>query len=312
MGGATRRVGLAAMILAAALLLLTVLTRPSTEQAPTGTAQPRSDSVQPLPTSTPTPNPFAVATDDETVTINRLWSPAPLVARAEGQTTTAGIIVAVLADGRSLPPVTLDADANGKFSVDIRGLEPGPQEVCVAGACQRVLVAEPFEEPQAVIEERIERSIAAASQRFDLDALIPGWTFVIAGANSSVGGSADPDTKTIMINSNSGRSASEYEITVLHEIGHAVDSTWMTDDSRAAFRALRQLDQTLPWGFVDGLVLGEDRWRDAGEDFAEMFVAWSLGSDYPIMTTATAAQPTETDLRAFCELINAASLNCAS
>ena len=81
---------------------------------------------------------------------------------------------------------------------------------------------------------------------------------------------------------------------------------------RMQSKTLHLLDQTLPWGFVDGLVLGEDRWRDAGEDFAEMFVAWSLGSDYPIMTTATAAQPTETDLRAFCELINAASLNCAS
>lgn len=311
MGGAKRRVGFAAMLLGAALLVLTLLTRPTSEPRSGVAAPPPTQTAATIPTSTPTPNPFTVSTADESVTINRLWSPEPFVARAEGTTSTSGIIVAVQADGRGLPPVTLDTDGGGTFSVDIRGLQPGPQAVCVAGACQRVLVAGPSEEPRTVVEARIERSIAAVAERFDLDALVPGWTIEIVGTNTSVGGSADPESKVIRINANSGRSSTEYEITILHEIAHAMDVTWMNDESRAEFRLLRELDPSLPWGVVDGHALRDDRWRDAGEDFAEMFVAWALGPSYPLMTNTIAAQPTEADLLTFCRLVDAEPLDCS-
>ena len=311
MGGTSRRAGFVVMVFAIALLLLTLLaTRSRTNNVSPQADRAPAQTAAPLPTSTPTPNPFAVSTDDESVTINRLWSPNPLTARAEGTTSRAGMIVAVETDGRALPPLTLDADADGNFSVDIRGLEPGPQQVCVAGACQRVLVAEPNQEARAVVEARIDQAIEAARARFDLDTLIPGWTFVISGPNSSVGGSADPQTKTITINANSGRTFADYEITVIHEIGHAVDDTWLDDAGRDTFRELRRLDAGLPWGAGDGFTVGTDRWSDAGEDFAEMFVALALGTDYVLETSSIATQPSPAELRDFCALIGANSLGC--
>lgn len=321
--GSLRRIALATMIVAIGLLVVTLVTRPSDETASpeaTSDTTTRNDgdadtetasTPTPLPTSTATPNPFAVSSQDSSLTINRLWSPAPNVARAEGVVTGEGRSVTASVDGRELAPVQIVADSTGYFEVDIVGLQPGPQEICIDSACQRVLVADPATEDGPTIEARIEEALARVEDQLDLEALIPGWTIEIGGPSSSIGGTANPDADVIAINANSGRSVDDYEITLLHEIGHAVDDVWMSEDQRDEFRALRGHDPDLVWGPVDPLSVGGDRWRNSAEDFAEVFVAFVLGNDYSIMSELAAPQPSDDDLLAFCELVSAEPLDCS-
>lgn len=317
--GALRRVALATMIVAVGLLLVTVVTRPSDDEgsASTTASDPpgdadrpvRSATPTPLATSTPTPNPFAVTTDDETLTIDRLWSPAPGTARAEGTSDVDRFEVPVTTDGVHVGTVELVA-IDGRFEVDITDLEPGPQELCLDTACQRVLVADPAEEDEETILEHIDEARDRVEARFDLDVLIPGWTIEVGGPNSSFGGTADPLTRTIAINANSGRSVDDYEVTLLHEVGHAVDFVWMSPEQREEFGALRNHPPDLVWGPVDPAATGDDRWRNRAEDFAEVFVAWVLENDHRIMSEVVAPQPSDDDLRAFCELLAIGSLDC--
>ncbi len=215
--------------------------------------------------------------------------------------------VAVTANGRELPALTLMSDSAGKFVIDITDLDPGPQEVCLADACQRVLIADPAVEERSVIDARIDQARGLVEERFDLDVLLPGWTFVIGGPNSSTGGSTNADQRTIVVHANSGRTLADYEITVLHEVGHAVDAQWLTPETRDAFRALRGHDPSLEWGVVDQFAVSDDRWRNSAEDLAEVFVAWVFDNDYSIMSQVVAPQPTNDDLRTFCALIAADS-----
>ena len=313
MVGGRRRLAMGCMLCSIALLALTVLFRAeSPDQGEVGSAaSPASaPTATPLPVSTPTPNPFAVSDEAESLVITRLWSPAPNTARAEG--TIAGSQATVLLTAASQAPreVLLRADTSGAFSVDIAGLDPGPQQVCLADACQRVLVSDPATESRDDIEARIEAAIQLADERVDLATLLPGWTVQIAGPNTSTGGTTNAATRTITINANSGRSLRDYEITVLHEVGHGVDTQWLTDDHRDAFRALRNHDPSLLWAPVDEFSAGDDRWRNSAEDFAEVYVAWVLDNDYAIQTTVVAPQPTDDELVVFCSLLEQAPVSC--
>ncbi len=270
----------------------------------------RNATATPVPTSTPTPNPLAVSAPDDSLTISRLWSPAPNTARAEGAISSGELQVAVTSDGRDLAPITIRADSDGSFVVDITGLDAGPQSVCLADACQRVLVSDPAVEEIDVLEARINDALTLVDDQLDLDELTPDWTYLIGGPNSSSGGFADAVARTITINANSGRTADDYRVTVLHEVAHAVDAEWLTPDDRDRFRELRGHDADLPWGSVDPLAVGDARWLNSAEDFAEVFVAWALNNDYSIMSEAVAPQPSDDDLRQFCAVIAAAPLEC--
>lgn len=323
---AMRRVALATMIVAVGLLVVTLLTRPTDETASAGPSASAADadgdttgdagpndapaSATALPTSTATPNPFAVSSQDASLTVSRLWSPAPNVARAEGTVTGAGRTVTASVDGHELPVVEIVVDGNGYFEVDIVGLRPGPQEICIDTACGRVLVADPDTGDDDAVVARIEEALDRVEARLDLEALIPGWTVQVGGPSSSIGGTANADTEVISIDASSGRSVDDYEITLLHVIGHAVDDVWMSDEQRDDYRALRGHAADLPWGQVDPLAVGDERWRNSAEDFAEVFVTFVLGNDYAIMSGAAAPQPTDDELRAFCEIVAAAPLDC--
>lgn len=301
------------MILAVAALVLTLATRDSGDQAALADDGPPAEqnaTATPVPTSTPTPNPFAVSAPDDSLTITRLWSPAPNTARAEGTISDDSLEVAVTSDGRAQAPITIDGDAEGRFVIDITGLEPGPQSICLADACQRVLVADPGVEDIAVLEARINEALALVNDQLDLDTLTPGWTYLIGGPNSSSGGATDAAARTITIYANSGRTPDDYRITVLHEVAHAVDAEWLTPQDRDRFRELRGHDAELAWGSVGPLAVGDARWRNSAEDFAEVFVAWALDNDYSIKSEVVAPQPSDDDLVQFCTVIAAAPLEC--
>lgn len=297
------------MIIAVALLIITLLTRETADSSSaTSTDSSTAEATAtPWPTSAPTPNPFAVSSNDESLTISLLWSPLPNTARAEGTMSADQLEVAVTANGSELAAVTLTSDSAGKFVIDITGLDPGPQEVCLADACQRVLIADPTVEARSVIDVRIDEALGLVEQRFDLAALLPGWTITTDGPNSSAGGHTNADQRTIVVHANSGRTLAEYEITVLHEVGHAIDAQWLTPETRDEFRTLRSHDPALEWGLVDQFAVGDERWRNSSEDFAEVFVAWAFANEYPIMSAVVAPQPSDDDLRTFCALIAADS-----
>lgn len=303
------------MIVAMAALALTLATRGDSGPGDGRASDTdESSSTEPnatgVPTSTPTPNPFAVSAPDDSITIARLWSPAPNTARAEGTMSSVELEVAVTSDGRDLAPLSIVTDADGRFVVDITGLEAGPQSVCLADACQRVLVSDPAVEDIAVLEARINEALARVDDQLGLDELTPDWTYLIGGPNSSSGGSTDATARTITINANSGRTADDYRITVLHEVAHAVDAEWLTEQDREALRTLRGHPADLEWGSVDSLAVGDARWRNSAEDFAEVFVAWALDNDYSIMSEVVAPQPSDDDLRQFCAVIAAAPVEC--
>ena len=309
MTGTMRRVALATMVMAVALLIGTVATRdPTSDNSAASNSQSTPDATTtPLPTSTPTPNPFAVSSNDESLTISKLWSPMANTARAEGTMSANRLEVAVTVNGSDLGQVTLTSDPEGKFVIDIADLDPGPQEVCLVDACQRVLVADPTAEARSVIDARIDEARNLVEQRFDLAVLLPDWTIITDGPNSSAGGHTNADQRTIVVHANSGRTLDEYEITLLHEVGHAIDAQWLTPVARDEFRALRGHDPSLEWGVVDQFAVGDERWRNSAEDFSEVFVAWALANNYSIMSEVVAPQPSDDDLRTFCALIAADS-----
>ncbi len=304
------------MLVSIALLALTLAIRDDSGTAVSAlTATIPTQGVEPdepaaLPTSTPTPNPFAVASTNSSLLITRLWSPAPNTARAEGSMASGEALIEVRAAGQAPREVLVLADANGSFVVDIDGLAPGPQELCLDDACQRVLIVDPATEDRVTIDARIEEAIRLAGNRLDIDAVLPGWTIQIGGPNTSTGGTTNAASRSITINANSGRTVTDYEITVLHEIAHGVDAQWLTDATREQFRSLRGHDPTLLWGPVDELAVGQERWRNSAEDFAEVFVAWLLDNNYSIETTIVAPQPSDCDLRSFCALIAVDGLGC--
>lgn len=152
-------------------------------------------------------------------------------------------------------------------------------------------------ESQQEVEAKIAAAVGNAISRFDTNQYLPGWRVVQGGRDLVDDGFTDPATLTIFVNADQGQPVEELTFTLLHELGHAVDETWMSSQQRAMFQALREHGPGLDWD-------------EAREDFAEVFVAWVWAGNYQITTNAIAEQPSPVDLIAFCQLMNLDGLSC--
>jgi len=207
------------------------------------------------------------------ITIERLSSPEPGIAAAVGSGAIASDPVTV--DGLAADVVSFDLADDGSFEVRVSIADEGAHTVCILDVCDRVFTLDPDAESADEVIAKIDAAMPLARSIAPIDAWFPDWTIEIGGPMSGTGGVADSTTRTVTVYRNRGRSVDEFVRTILHEFGHVADATWLDDDERAEFAALRGFDASIPWTGSGGHQMSD--WAmSPSEDFAEVMVAvWS-------------------------------------
>lgn len=113
---------------------------------------------------------------------------------------------------------------------------------------------------------------AEALVDYDFRSALPAWQFEFAGDNEEWHGVTNSVTKTITIYVESESTAESVGSVLMHEIGHAIDIEFLSDDQRREWVGLRNMPAT--WWTGDGL---SDFAVGAG-DFAEAVAAFTMGS----------------------------------
>lgn len=111
-----------------------------------------------------------------------------------------------------------------------------------------------------------------------------GWTIRFEPYRGRYLGLADARTRTIRIFVKRGEVEGELRTTIAHELGHALDATVGTEESRAAYRAVRGIAPDVPWYPCHRCA---DLGSPAG-DFAETFARWLVGPAHVRRTLAPA------------------------
>lgn len=249
--------------------------------------------------------------DDPVLTLARLWSPMANVARVDGVLTASGpTSLRVQVNNSTIGQITVEPDSEGRFTVDIPNLGPGPTTLCLADVCGQILILDPSIEMDERLDAYIREGIALALARFDINTHLPGWSIDPAGPDNAGVGYTLVDARAIFISATLEQTTEEIATTVLHEIGHAIDASELDDTERQIFRALRGHAAEVPWTQpVDHLSV-DGRWLNGAEDFAEVFVAWANGGDYVTQTRVVSPQPSSSDLTEFCSLIESTTIGC--
>jgi hypothetical protein len=127
-------------------------------------------------------------------------------------------------------------------------------------------------EATVVIESSADAAIAEqalSSLSVDWRALAGGWTIDFKGERAGYLGLTLVREKRVEIYMRRGRSAEGVAHDLGHELGHVVDVTFGSDESRAEYLRIRRLKPTTPWWTCAGCT---DLQVGAG-DFAETFAA---------------------------------------
>ena len=101
--------------------------------------------------------------------------------------------------------------------------------------------------------------------------LLPGWRIAFRGPRKGYLAMTMRPERRIEIYVRGDRSVVAIAHDIAHELGHAVDVTYNTDQSRSTYLALRGLDINQDWWTCEGC-------RDldvAAGDFAESFAQWA-------------------------------------
>lgn len=117
------------------------------------------------------------------------------------------------------------------------------------------------------------RQIAARALgmvRFDWPSRLPGWELRFAGARPGLRGMAFPDRAVIEVYVRASDTPEGLAHVIAHELGHAVDVTYLTAGERAAWLAARGVSPTTPWLPTAS---GAADFATGAGDFAESF-AW--------------------------------------
>lgn len=97
--------------------------------------------------------------------------------------------------------------------------------------------------------------------------VLAGWTIEFTGNRRGLRGATFPPQRLIQIYVDPGSSIESLAHVTTHEIGHALDVTFLTDADREAFSAARGRSAGSPWWVADG---ASDFSSGAG-DWAECF-----------------------------------------
>ncbi len=207
------------------------------------------------------------------IEIEALFSPANAIAEMSG--TGAEPTDAVTVDADPADVLSLEVDARGQFVLQVWIDDEGAHTVCVADACGRVYtLAADADSPEEVVA-KIEQAIPLAQEFLRYPAEFPEWDVAIGGALAGTGGTTDPDTKTVTIYRNRGRTVDDFVRTILHEFGHVADFERLNNAERGEYLELRGIDPATVWS--DEAAHRLDQWGlQPSEDFAEVMVAiWS-------------------------------------
>lgn len=210
--------------------------------------------------------------------ILHLSAPTPGYIDLVGTGTPGTAIVTI--DGEHRVEVTLEESAAG-VQATFPSPVIGPQTVCLGGVCHRVAVADPEAQTLEEAEGLAHQALADVLDTTDALAYFPDWTFEISGPVTGSGGTTYPRTSTVVIHATPGRSAADYTLTVLHELGHVVDVVSMDDSSRQRYQEWRGFDAAQPWCSTDDAAPhGDRRWSLPCEDFAEVMVWLATDGDH--------------------------------
>ena len=107
---------------------------------------------------------------------------------------------------------------------------------------------------------------------YDFRSVLPAWQINFAGDSDQWHGVTNSVTKTITIYVEADSTPQAVAEVLMHEVGHAVDIEFMTDEQRSEWVELRDMAST--WWTGEGL---SDFAVGAG-DFAEAVAAYTMGS----------------------------------
>jgi hypothetical protein len=123
------------------------------------------------------------------------------------------------------------------------------------------------------------------------------WTIEFVPGRSGYLGATWSAERRIEIYVRDDQSDAELAFTLAHELGHAVDLTFLDSVDRQRWLAARGIDD-VPWWTASGM---SDYAVGAG-DFAEAFAVWQVGG---VGLSTAAGQPNAQQLQVLAELVAA-------
>ncbi len=120
-------------------------------------------------------------------------------------------------------------------------------------------------------DERIDRALAMV--QLDWANMLPGWTLEFRGPRDGYQGVTFPKQHLIQVYIRSSSTPTLIAHVIAHEVGHAVDVTYLDDDDRSGFSIMRGRSANAVWWAGDGAT---DFASGAG-DWAESFSWWATG-----------------------------------
>lgn len=137
---------------------------------------------------------------------------------------------------------------------------------------------------------------AEALLPFNWQQVIPGWQITYRGHNNSFRGLTFPHDQAIEIFIRSDDTPQSIAAILAHEIGHAIDVTYLDSSDRDEWLRVRGIEDA-PW-WADAYA--SDFQSGAG-DFAEAFATWSVGDP---SASQIAGQPTREQLNTMRSFLN--------
>lgn len=133
---------------------------------------------------------------------------------------------------------------------------------------------------------------------YDWETKLPGWTIEFLPGRTGLLGGTWPSSKKIEVYVRDGQSVADVAFTLAHEIGHAVDVSYNTDQDRAEWREARGIGSSYPW-WVD---CGKRDFEVGAGDFAESFAVWQVGQYSGVESHALWGDPTAAEMELMAHL----------
>lgn len=124
---------------------------------------------------------------------------------------------------------------------------------------------------------------------------LPGWRIDFLPGKAGYLGGTLTNEQRIEIYVREGQSPHEIAFTLAHELGHAVDLTYLTDAERQTWKVTRGISTSTPWWAGSGV----SDYASGSGDWAEAFAVWQVGGT---SETRIAGQPTAGELQVLAAL----------
>lgn len=216
---------------------------------------------------------------------NRLWVPGT------------GALVGVVSVG-ALVMVSMDSAAPPPTNDTLPEPDPDAGTRGTARLAATPTAAAATDAAASVAEPGSPAALGAAAEAllpFDWQATLPGWTINYKPADQTFRGLTFPYEKSIDMYIRAGDTPESVAGILAHEIGHALDVTYLDGDDRADWLEARNASDTQWWPDA----YATDFQTGAG-DFAESFAWWATGDD---SASQVGAEPTADQVAILLDLV---------